>query len=78
MNQLNMDHISHEARLTGRSELDRKGANKICIDRILGHKSQGIGEQKYTDKTIEELIETIELITYNIKNNGFRVLSKTM
>ncbi len=78
MNELNMKHISHEARLTGRSELDRKGANKICIDRILGHKSQGIGERKYTDKTIEELIETIELITYNIENNGFRVLSKTM
>lgn len=78
MNQLNMEHISHEARLTGRSELDRKGANKTCIDRILGHKSQGIGERKYTDKTIEELIETIELITYNIENNGFRVLSKTM
>ena len=78
MNQLNMNHISHEARLSGRSELDRKGANKICIDRILGHKSQGIGEQKYTDKTIEELIETIELITYDIQNKGFRVLSKTM
>lgn len=78
MDQLSMDHISHEARLTGRSELDRKGANKVCIDRILGHKSQGIGEQKYTDKTIEELIETIELITYDIQNNGFRVLSKIM
>lgn len=78
MNQLNMEHISHEARLSGRSELDRKGANKICIDRILGHKSQGIGEQIYTDKTVEELIQTIELITYDIKNNGFRVLSKTM
>lgn len=78
MNELNMEHISHETRLTGRSELDRKGANKICIDRILGHKSQGIGERKYTDKTIEELVETIELITYNIDNNGFRVLSKSM
>ncbi len=78
MSQLNMDHISHEARLSGRSELDRKGANKVCIDRILGHKSQGIGEQKYTAKTIEELIETIELITYDIKNNGLHILSKTM
>lgn len=78
MEKLNMHHISHETRLTGRSELDRKGANKICIDRILGHKSQGIGEQKYTEKTIKELIETIELITYDINNNGFRVLSKTV
>lgn len=76
MNKLNMKHISHEARLTGRSELDRKGANKVCIDRILGHKSQSIGERKYTAKTIEELIETIELITYNLENNGLHALSK--
>lgn len=78
MAQLNMNHISHEARKTGRSELDRKGANKVCIDMILGHKSQGIGERTYTDKTIQELIDTIELITYNIPNKGFKILPKTM
>lgn len=78
MDKLGMNHITHETRLSGRSELDRKNANEVCIDRILGHKSQGIGRVKYTKKTIEELIETIELITYNIENNGFRVLSKTM
>lgn len=78
MEKLNMEHISHEARLSGRSELDRKGANKVCIDRILGHKSQGVGEKKYTKKTIEELIETIELITYDIKNRGLRILPKSM
>lgn len=78
MEKLNMEHITHETRLSARSELDRKNANEVCIDRILGHKSQGIGRVKYTQKTIEELIETIELITYNIENNGFRVLSKTM
>lgn len=78
MEKLEMKHISHEARLTGRSELDRKGANKVCIDRILGHKSQGVGEQKYTEKTIEELIETINLITYDLPNNNLRLLSKTV
>ena len=78
MNQLNMKHISHETRLSARSELDRKGANKVCIDRILGHKSQGIGEQKYTNKSIEELIETIELITYDIKNNGLKIVSNVI
>ncbi len=78
MEQLKMNHISHEARLTGRSELDRKGANKICIDRILGHKSQGIGERSYTEKTITELIETINLITYDLPNNNLRLLSKTI
>lgn len=77
MDKLNMEHITHETRKTARSELDRKGGNKVCIDMILGHKSQGIGERTYTDKTIQELIETIELITYNIENKGFRVLSKS-
>lgn len=76
MNELNMEHISHEARLTGRSELDRRGANKTCIDRILGHKSQGIGERKYTEKTIEELIDTIELITY--ENRELKLLPRTV
>lgn len=78
MEKLEMKHISHEARLTGRSELDRRGANKVCIDRILGHKSQGVGEQKYTEKTIEELIETINLITYDLPKNNLRLLSKTV
>ena len=78
MEKLEMKHISHEARLTGRSELDRRGANKVCIDRILGHKSQSIGEQKYTEKTIEELIETINLITYDLPKSNLRLLSKTV
>lgn len=79
MDKLNMEHITHETRLSARSELDRKGANEVCIDRILGHKSQGIGRVKYTKKTMEELIETIELITYDIlQNNSIQVLSKIM
>lgn len=78
MKELNMDHISHETRLTGRSELDRKGANKVCIDRILGHKSLGVGELKYTNKTKEELIETIELITYDIKNPHIYLIEKSV
>ena len=64
MGYLQMNHIVHETRHTFRSMLDSAGGNKICIDLIMGHSIQGgIGEKIYTHKTIEELKETILLIT---------------
>ena len=63
MNTLNMDHTPHECRHTFRSRLDSAGANKVCIDRLMGHKSKGTGERVYTHKNIEELRLNIELIT---------------
>lgn len=60
---LNMKHTPHECRHTFRSRLDSVGANKVCIDRLMGHKSQGTGERIYTHKNIEELRLNIELIT---------------
>lgn len=69
LKDLGIKHTSHEARYTLRSELDRLGANKVCTDKILGHKSNSVGEQVYTQKSIEELIETIELIDYRKNKN---------
>ncbi len=63
MNKLEMQHTPHECRHTFRSRLDSAGANKVCIDRIMGHKSKGTGERVYTHKNIEELKMNIELIT---------------
>ena len=63
MNKLQMKHTPHECRHTFRSRLDSAGANKVCIDRMMGHKSSGTGERVYTHKTIEELRLNIELIT---------------
>lgn len=63
MNKLQMDHTPHECRHTFRSRLDSAGANKVCIDRLMGHKSAGTGEKVYTHKNIEELRLNIELIT---------------
>ena len=63
MQQLQMQHTPHETRHTLRSRLDSAGANKVCIDRIMGHKSKGTGERIYTHKTITELKNSIELIT---------------
>lgn len=63
MQQLGMNHNPHECRHTFRSRLDSAGANKVCIDRIMGHKSGDVGERVYTHKTLEELKLNIELIT---------------
>lgn len=63
MEQLQMEHTPHETRHTFRSRLDSAGANKVCIDRLMGHKSKGTGERVYTHKTILELRQNIELIT---------------
>lgn len=63
MGKLKMEHTPHECRHTFRSRLDSAGANKVCIDRIMGHKSNGTGERVYTHKNIEELKMNIELIT---------------
>lgn len=63
MDKLQMEHTPHECRHTFRSRLDSAGANKVCIDRLMGHKSKGTGERVYTHKNIEELRLNIELIT---------------
>ena len=63
MKQLTLNHCPHECRHTLRSKLDSAGANKKCIDMILGHKSKDVGERVYTHKSIEELKQAIELVT---------------
>ena len=63
MSQLEMSHTPHECRHTLRSRLDSLDANKVCIDRILGHKSGDTGERVYTHKKVQELQSAIELIT---------------
>jgi integrase len=58
-----MKHTPHECRHTFRSRLDSAGANKKCIDMMMGHKSKDVGERVYTHKTIDELRAAIELMT---------------
>lgn len=64
MKRLGMEHHTHDCRKTFRSALDKAGANKVCIDRIMGHKSREVGERVYTIKTLDELRETIALLSY--------------
>ena len=64
MDKYGMNHHPHDCRHTFRSELDRQGANKVCIDLLMGHSSRDVGERVYTHKRVEELKEAIELLTY--------------
>lgn len=63
MEQLGQTHTPHECRHTFRSRLDSAGANKVCIDLMMGHKSKEVGERVYTHKTLSELRTAIELIS---------------
>lgn len=60
---LGMDKTPHETRHTLESLLDSAGANKKCIDLIMGHKSKDVGNRVYNHKTIQELKDAIELVT---------------
>ena len=62
--KLNLPHTTHETRHTVESELDRRNANQVTKNLIMGHKNKGTGEDVYTHKSIQELKETIELLTY--------------
>lgn len=62
MKRLGIDKTPHECRHTFRSRLDSAGANKVCIDLMMGHKSKEVGERIYTHKTIQELKDAMEMI----------------
>lgn len=64
MKRLNMKHTTHETRHTVESELDRKNANIVARNSIIGHKNKGTGEDVYTHKSIQELQDCIELLSY--------------
>lgn len=61
---LGINHLTHDCRHTVRSKLDSAGANRVAIDRIMGHSSESIGEKIYTHKTVEELRDAINLLSY--------------
>lgn len=70
MLELNMsEHNTHDGRKTLSTELNRVGANKICINKIIGHKNGNIGDDVYTKKSLEELKYTINLVDYKSKKS---------
>lgn len=56
-------HRIHDCRHTTISLLNSAGANPTCVKVIVGHKNNhDVTEAVYTHKTLEELLETINLI----------------
>lgn len=62
MQIFNMKHTPHECRHTFRSWLDSAGANKVCIDKLMGHVPAGTGDRIYTHKSVDDLRNAIEMI----------------
>lgn len=62
MKHANMEHVPHECRHTFETMLDNAGANRKCIDMMMGHASKDIGNRVYNHKTIKQLKENIELL----------------
>jgi integrase len=58
-----MKHTPHECRHTFRTRLDKVNANRVAVNKIMGHSGSDVGEKTYTHKTIQELKDAIELIT---------------
>ena len=56
-------HTPHECRHTFETLLDNAGANRRCIDLMMGHSSRDTGNRVYNHKTIEDLKAAVELIT---------------
>lgn len=62
MEKLGMVHTPHETRHTCATLLNNAGANKVSIQRILGHASKDITDKVYTHKDKEQLLIAIDLI----------------
>lgn len=78
LDELGIPHIvPHTTRPTFRSELDRKCnlSQKTCIDKIMGHITNDVGIDVYTKKYLEELLDTINRITYDINENQHYIAS---
>ena len=60
--RLQIPGTPHGCRHTFESMLDSAGANRKCIDLMMGHVSKDTGNRVYNHKTLEELKTAIELI----------------
>src|SRR5690606_29020655 len=62
MDELELDHLPHDCRHTFSSRMKRVGADNLARKRIMGHSSQDITDDVYTHKTIEELVNAVDLL----------------
>lgn len=60
--ELDIDHRPYDCRHTFATLMDNAGANKLCINRIMGHASADITDKVYTHKDLSELRKAIALL----------------
>ncbi len=61
--KLKFNHTIHETRHTFISQCNRLNLNEVAVQRIIGHANVNI-TQHYTNKTIDDLIQIIDLFEY--------------
>lgn len=62
MDKIGADKTPHEARHTFETNLDNAGANRRCVDLLMGHKSADVGNRVYNHKTLDQLRDTVALL----------------
>ena len=62
MMQLNMEHTPHDCRHTFATRADNYSLNKLCVKLILGHSIQDITDGVYTHKSLNDLLEAVNLL----------------
>lgn len=62
--RLQIPGTPHSCRHTFESLLDSAGANRKCIDLLMGHVSKDTGNRVYNHKSISELRTSLELVTH--------------
>lgn len=62
METTHLNHSPHDGRHTCATLLNNAGVNPTVIKRILGHSSRDVTEKVYTHKSIQQLVDAIDLI----------------
>ncbi len=60
--RLNMNHTPHDTRHTFATLMDRAGANTVCTKLIIGHAISDLTKGTYTHKSLDDLINSIDLL----------------
>ena len=55
-------HIPHECRHTMITRFDEMKADRICVNKIMGHKPVNVADRIYSHRTLDELREAIMLL----------------
>lgn len=62
MEKIGATHLPHDTRYTCATMMDRAGVNDNCKKTILGHAKEGVTNQVYVEKDIQDLLEAINML----------------